>query len=242
MGRIHEDHATSLVNPGVSQHESGSSQSAQPGDWVRMDATPGGSPGSSSPVAGDHRPLCDLANSKAPSVLCSSVGTQGSRGRCIPPAFGRLQAYACPPIAIITRVLLKLRASHPDRPLLASKRMVSSSTGPPIRHFNRTTLTSRSVETTAFPSVSRQSPFVSSDCVAPLKRFARQADFFETVAGHLALCRRNSRLNCQARGGKVPKMVQSLPSSVLRALNYNFEDRGIFDLFIHDREGCCVYY
>ena len=54
MGRIHEDHATSPVHPGVSQHESGSSQSAQPGDRVRMDATPGGSPGSSSPVAGDH--------------------------------------------------------------------------------------------------------------------------------------------------------------------------------------------
>ena len=66
--------------PGVSQHESGSSQSAQPGDRVGMDATPGGSPRSSPPVAGNHRPICDLADSKAPSVLCSSVGTQGSRG------------------------------------------------------------------------------------------------------------------------------------------------------------------
>ena len=112
VGRIHEDHATSPVNPGVSQHESGSSQSAQPGDRVGMDATPGGSPGSSSPVAGDHRPVRDIADSKAPSVLCSSVGTQGSGGRCIPPALGHLQAYAFPPIAIITRVLLKLRASH----------------------------------------------------------------------------------------------------------------------------------
>ena len=34
VGRIHEDHATSPVHPGVSQHESGSSQSAQPGDRV----------------------------------------------------------------------------------------------------------------------------------------------------------------------------------------------------------------
>ena len=32
VGRIHEDHATSPVHPGVSQHESGSFQSAQPGD------------------------------------------------------------------------------------------------------------------------------------------------------------------------------------------------------------------
>ena len=103
-----------------------------------------------------------------------------------------------------TESLSHLR-SHPDRPLLASKRMVSSSTGPSIRHSNRTTLMSRSAATTAFPSVLRQSPFASSDCVAPLKRFASQAGFSETAAGHLALCRRNSRLNCQARGGKFRK-------------------------------------
>ena len=103
-----------------------------------------------------------------------------------------------------TESLSHLR-SHPDRPLLASKRMVSSSTGPSIRHSNRTTLTSRFAATTAFPSVSRQSPFASSGCVAPLKRFASQTSFSETVAGHLALCRRNSRLNCQARWGKFRK-------------------------------------
>ena len=78
--------------------------------------------------------------------------------------------------------------------------MVSSSTGPSLRHSNGTTLTSSSAATTAFPSVSRQSPFSSSDCVVPLKRFASQAGFSETVAGHLALCRRNSRLNDQALG------------------------------------------
>ena len=112
VGRIYEDHASSPVHPGVSQHESGSSQSAQPGDRIGVDTTPGGGPGSSPPVAGDHRPIRDLTDSKAPSVLCSSVGTQGSGGRCIPPALDNLQAYAFPPIAIIRRVLLKLRASH----------------------------------------------------------------------------------------------------------------------------------
>ena len=202
VGRIHEDQATSPINPGVSQHESGSSQSAQPGDRVGMDATPGGGPGSSSPVVGDHRPVRDIADSKAPSVLCSSMGTQGSRGRCIPPALGHLQAYAFPPITIIRRVPLKLRASHPDRPLLDSKGMVSRSTGLSIRHSNRTTQTSRSAATTAFPSASRKSPFASSDCLAPLKRFASQAGFSETVAGQLALCRRESKLNCQARWGQ----------------------------------------
>ena len=106
------------VNPGVSHHESGSSQSAQPGDRFNMDATPGGSPGPSSPVASDHRPVRYIAVSMAPCVLCSSV------------AFLRpwdtLQTYAFLPITLITRVLLKLRASHTCdltliAPLLASE-------------------------------------------------------------------------------------------------------------------------
>ena len=117
-----------------------------------------------------------------------------------------LKAYAFPPIAIIKRVLLKLRASHncdlTHRPLLASKRMVSGSAGTSIRHSNRTTRTSRSAATTAFQSVSRKSPYASSDCVATLKRFAGQAGFSETVAGQLAPCRRKStRLNYQAHWG-----------------------------------------
>ena len=102
-----------------------------------------------------------------------------------------LQAYAFPPIAIRKRVLLKLRASSNCdltliAPFLASKRMVS-----------------RSAATTAFPSVSRTSPYASSDCVATLRRFAGQAGFSVTVAGQLAPCRRKStRLNYQARCGK----------------------------------------
>ena len=108
-----------------------------------------------------------------------------------------LQAYAFPPIAIIKRVLLKLRVSHncdltSDCPLLASKGMVSRSTGTSIRHSNRTTQTSRSAATTAFPSVAQKSPYASSDCVATLKRFASEAGFSETVAGQPALCRRES--------------------------------------------------
>ena len=69
VGRIHGDHATSPVHPGVSQHESGSFQSAQPGDRIGMDATPGGGPRSSPPVAGDHRPVRNIADSKAPCSL-----------------------------------------------------------------------------------------------------------------------------------------------------------------------------
>ena len=209
MGRIHEDHATSPVHPGVSQHVSGSFQSAQPGDRIGVDTTPGGGPGSSPPVAGDHRPVRDFSDSKAPSVLCSSVGTQSSGGGCIPPSLVRSSGvFLSSHSHQRERVLLKLRAS-PNcdltliAPFLASKRMVSRSAGTSIRHSNRTTLMSRSAATTAFPSVSRTSPYASSDCVATLRRFAGQAGFSVTVAGQLAPCKKKStRLNYQARCGK----------------------------------------
>ena len=211
VGRVYADHASSQVHPGVSQHESGSPQLAQPGDRVGVDTTPGGSPRSSSPVAGDHRPVRDLADSKAPSVLCSSLGTQGSGGGCIPPALGQPTGVCLPShshhkeSSSQTESLSPLR-SHSDLPLLASKGMVSRSTGTSVRHSNRTTQTSRSAATTAFSSISRKSPNASSDCVATLKRFARQAGFSETVAGQLALCKRTStRLNYQARWGKFRK-------------------------------------
>ena len=122
VGRIHEDHAASPVNPGVSQHQSGSSQSAQPGDGFGMDATQVGSPGPSSPVAGDHRPVRYIAVSKAPCVLCSSVGTPGSGGGCIPPALGQPSGICLPThchhneSSSQTESLSHLR-SHPDRPL-----------------------------------------------------------------------------------------------------------------------------
>ena len=112
VGRIYTDHDPTPVHPGFSQYESGSPQSAQPGDRVRVDTTPTGGPGSPSPVAGDHRPVSNLADGKTPSVLCPSVGTQGNGVDAFPQPWDNLQAYAFPPIAIIRRVLLKLRASH----------------------------------------------------------------------------------------------------------------------------------
>ena len=139
VGQVYADHDPPSVHPGVSQLESGSSQSAQPGDRVGVDTTPGGGPRSSSPVAGDHRPIRDLADGKAFSVLCPSMGTQGSGGGCIPPTLGQPPGVCLPShshhkeSSSQTESLSPLR-SHPDRPLLASKGMVSRYTGTSIRH------------------------------------------------------------------------------------------------------------
>ena len=109
----------------------------------------------SSPVTGDHSPVRYIAVSKAPCVLCSSMETPGSGGRCIPLASGQPPGICLPAhchhieSSSQPESLSHLR-SHPDRPLLASKRMVSSCTGPSIRHSNRTTLTSGSAATPHF--------------------------------------------------------------------------------------------
>ena len=162
----------------------------------------------------------------------SSLGTPP--GICLPSHSHHKKSYSQP------ENLSQLQ-SRPDCPLLASKGMVSRSTGTSIRHSNRTTLTSRSAATTTFPSVSRKSPYASSDCVATLKRFASQAGFSDTVAGQLALCRRKStRLNYQARWGKFRKWCRdfhhrSSEPTIPRIAEF-------LTFFIQAREGCCVYY
>ena len=191
-GRLHEDHATSPVNPGVSLN-------------TRADLLSRPNLVIGSEWALHQEVVQDLLR-QWPAIIGLFAKLLTAR---LPVFFAPAwEPKAAGVDAFLrssqTESLSPLR-SHPDRPLLASKRMVSSSTGPSIRHSNRTTLTSRSAATTAFPSVSRQSPFASSDCVAPLKRFASHAGFSETVAGHLALRRRNSRLNCQVRWGKFRK-------------------------------------
>ena len=174
MGRINANHDPSPVHPGLSQLESGSPQSAEPSNRLRVDTAPTSGPGTPSQVAGNNRPICNLADGKAPSILCPSVGTQGSGGRCIPPTLGQPPGVCLPSdshhkeSSSQTKKLSPLR-SHPDRTILASKRMVSRSAGTSIRHSDRTTQTSRSAETTAFPAISRKSPNASSDCVVTLK-------------------------------------------------------------------------
>ena len=87
-----------------------------------------------------------------------------------------LQAYAFPPIAIIGRVLLKLRVdSH--RSVLAPEGLVPGHSRTVVRYSHRTTQTKRSAKTTTLPSFSPKSVYASADCVATIKRFARQAGF-----------------------------------------------------------------
>ena len=94
VGRIYTDHDPTPVHPGFSQYESGSPQSAQPGDRVRVDLF------ATSPTA------------RLPVFFAPAWEPKATGVDAFPQPWDNLQAYAFPPIAIIRRVLLKLRASH----------------------------------------------------------------------------------------------------------------------------------
>ena len=126
-----------------------------------------------------------------------------------------LQAYAFPPIAIIRRVLLKLRSSkNCELTLIRSK---------------------RSAKTAPLPPVPPKSAYASADCMATLKRFAIQAGFSPAVAGQLIFSRRlSTRLNYQARWGTYRKWCKdfhhrsSSPSiaKIADFLTYMFRTKG----------------
>ena len=110
VDRIYADHDPPPVHPGFSQHESGSPQSAQPRDRVRVDTTPGGGPGPSSPAIIDL--FATSLTTRLPVFFAPAWEPKATGVDAFLQLWDSLQAYAFPPIAIIRRVLLKLRASH----------------------------------------------------------------------------------------------------------------------------------
>ena len=150
-----------------------------------------------------------------------------------------LQAYAFPPIAIIRRVLLKLRSSKncelTHRSVLASEGMVPGPSGTAIRRSHHTVRSKRSTKTAPLPPLPSKSAYASADCMATIKRFAHQAGFSSAVAGQIIFCRRlSTRLNYQARWGTYRKWCRdfghrsSSPSiaKIAEFLTYMFKRKG----------------
>ena len=151
-----------------------------------------------------------------------------------------LQAYAFPPIAIIRRVLLKLRSSKnceltliapfwPQRDWFPDLLELLSDV--PITLSDRKDL----LRQPPLPPVPPKSTYASADCMATLKRFAIQAGFSPAVAGQLIFSRRlSTRLNYQARWGTYRKWCRdfghrsSSPTiaKVADFLTYMFKAKG----------------
>ena len=133
-----------------------------------------------------------------------------------------------------TGVLEELRVNS-HRSVLASEGMVPGPSETIVRRSHHTVKSKRSTKTAPLPPLPPKSAYASADCMATIKRFARQAGFSSTVAGQLVFCRRQStRLNYQARWGTYRKWCRdfghrsSSPSIVKNAefLTYMFKRKG----------------
>ena len=113
--------------------------------------------------------------------------------------------------------------------------MVPGPSGTVVRCSHRTVKSKRFSKTAPLPPLPSKPAYASADCVATIKRFARQAGFSSTVAGQLVFCRRQStRLNYQARWGTYRKWCRdfghrsSSPSisKIAEFLTYLFKRKG----------------
>ena len=163
---------------------------------VGMDPSSGGSRSAGPQMASSDRSVCNLPDREAPSVFLTGLRSAGSGNGCPSPALGRSPSLRLSSdrhhkeSSSQTEVLEELRVD--SSLVLASKGLVPGSSGTVVRRSHHTVRSKRS----------SKSAYASADCMATIKRFARQAGFSPAVAGELIFCRRlSTRLNYQARWG-----------------------------------------
>ena len=199
------------IHHGLVQCHSGRSQSPQSGERVGMDPSSGGSRSTGPQMASGDRSVCDLPDRDASSVFLTGLRFAGSGNGCSSPALGRSPSLCLSSdrhhkeSSCQTEVLEELRVdSH--RSVLAAEGMVPGPSGTVIRRSHHTVKSKRSTKTAPLPPLPSKSAYASADCMATIKRFARQAGFSSTVAGQLVFCRRlSTRLNYQAKWGTYRK-------------------------------------
>ena len=211
MGRESPCPSPASIHHGLVQRHSGRSESPQSGDRVRMDPSSGGGRSPGPQMASGDRSVCDLLDREASRVFLTGLRSAGSGDGCSSPALGQSPSLCLSSdrhhkeSSCQTEVLKELRVdSH--RSVLASEGMVPGLSGTVVRRSHHTVRTKRSTKTAPLPPLPSKSAYASADCMATIKRFARQASFSSTVAGQLVFCRRQStRLNYQARWGTYRK-------------------------------------
>ena len=210
MGRDQPCPSPASIHHGLVQCHSGHSESPQSGDWVRVDSSSGGGRSPGPQMADGDRSFCDVTDRQASGVFLTDHRFEGGGDGRSSPALGQ------PPSLCLssdrhhkesscqTEVFEELLVdSH--RSVLASEGLVPGPSRTVVRS-SHSAATSKRSKTAPLPSLSSKSAYASADCMATIKRFARQAGFSSTVAGQLVFCRRQStRLNYQARWGTYRK-------------------------------------
>ena len=215
LGRESPCPSPASIHHGLVQCHSGRSELPQPGDWVRMDPSSGGGRSPGPQMAGGDRSVCDLSDREASSVFLTGLRLAGSGDGRSSPALGQSPSLCLSSdrhhkeSSCQTEVLEELRVdSH--RSVLASEGMVPGPSGTVVRSSHHTVRSKRSTKTAPLPPLPSKSAYASADCMATIKRFARQAGFSSTVAGQLVFCRRQSTLlNYQARWGIIGSGVET---------------------------------
>ena len=188
MGRDQPCPSPASIHHGLVQCHSGHSESPQSGDRVRVDSSSGGGRSPSPQMAGGDRSFCDVTDRKASGVFLTGLRFEGGGDGRSSPALGQSPSLCLSSdrhhkeSSCQTEVLEELRVdSH--RSVLASEGMVPGPSGTVVRCSHRTVKSKRSSKTAPLPSLSSKSAYASADCMATIKRFARQAGFSSTVAG-----------------------------------------------------------
>ena len=205
MGRSRSLSPPSAVHRGLLQRSGGRTESSGPSHRVRMDSPSRSSQSTSSQMACPGRSVRDVAQSQAEQLLLTGSGSNGPGDGCFPPSMERTTGLRLSSIChhkesvSQTAVISELRVNTHSS-VLAATGLVPGSPGTVVRCSSRTTQTKRSVKTASHAPFPSKFTHASADCVATVKRFARQAGFSAAVAGQLALCRRKStRMNYQTK-------------------------------------------
>ena len=196
--------ASSSVHPRQDECPRRLSESQESGHRFRMDPLCEGI-SSSPPLAGHHRPLCNLPQSPAACLFLSGGGPSVAGHRRHASELGRPSGLCLPSFRspfsgtgegpAVQRVGADVNSS-----ILATASLVPGPSGASGGDSLLPATTEGSFQTAPLPSLSLEPPRASADCLAYLQRSAYHSGFSSAVARQLTPCRRRStRLNYQAK-------------------------------------------
>ena len=148
------------------------------------------------PLAGSNSFICHLSQSSLFDLLLPFPGSEVRGTDAFLQSWDGLQAYAFPPVAVIPRVLVTLRASKGteltrDSPLGPAPLVLGP--GPAFAGSSSVpAVPSRPLALASVSSYLPGSPSAQASCLATIQRFTRAAGFSYAVAGQSSLARRPS--------------------------------------------------
>ena len=188
---------SSPVHHGKSQCSGRLSLSPEPDPGVGVDSPQGSLSGAPLPVASNGRPICYLSKSPLLHLFLALPRSSGDGDGCSAIVLGSPPGLRVPSLGFDStgppQASIVIRnCVDSDRPVLASKALVSGSAGPSNRPAGNVASSTRSPQPASLSASSSRAPQASSSCLATLQRFARAVGFSSRVAAQVGLARRSS--------------------------------------------------